>query len=198
MSRVKTLTAFLIAMTGVCASAVECDAPFDYPTGTQISYQYGSCGFVFEGVGGDPPPETYNFGTHPGSILRSHDWYSPLVVRFIDPAKPNFYRPVARIEFDNPLQLDLVYVEVFDSNGQLLTTYITTAARDVGDPVERVVIDVGWPLAAYMIIYDGEPGDSGWFGPAYTIDNLTTSLTSSLFEDGFESGDTSAWSAALP
>jgi hypothetical protein len=197
MSVFKTFIAFLVAMTGVCASAVECEAQFNYPTGTQIAYQYGSCGFIFEGVGGDPPPETYNYGAHPGSILHSHDWYSPLLVRFINPAKPNFYRPVARIEFDNPIEQDLVYVEVFDSNDQILTTYITTnAPRDVGDPVERVVIDVGEPLAAYMIIYDGE--DTGNTGYAYTVDNLSTWLTSSLFTDGFESGDASVWSATQP
>lgn len=196
MAHFKTLTAFLVAMTGVYASAVECEARFDYLTGTQIAYQYVSCGFIFEGVGGDPPPETYNYGTHPGSILHSHDWYSPLLVRFINPAKPNFYRPVARIEFDNPISQDFVYVEVFDSNDQVLTTYMTAAVRNVGDPVERVIIDLGEPLAAYMIVYDGT--DDGNFGVAYTFDNLSTSLTSSLFADGFESGDTTAWTATLP
>ncbi len=198
MRSLKSLVASLVAMTGVCAFAVECEVRFDHPTGAQITNQYVPCGFIFEGLGTDPPPETYEYEGFPGTILHSHDWYSPMVVRFVDPAQPSAVRPVARIEFDNPIPVDLVQVEVFDSNDQVLATHLTAGTRPSEEPVERIVIDVHAPLAAYMVIFDGTPGDSGWFGPAYTIDNLSTSLTSSFFEDGFESGDTSAWSTTVP
>jgi hypothetical protein len=42
-----------------------------------------------------------------------------------------------------------------------------------------------------MIISEG-----GGFG-ASTVDTMSTSLTSRFFADGFESGDTSVWSAVL-
>jgi len=158
-----------------------------YPSGTQITDQYLSYGVLFSGYPpGESPPMTEDYGAGSyGSVLRSHDWYSAMRIEFVDPLNPTFYLPVSHIEFDNPIdsEVDYIAVEVFDASGQLLYSYTSTSP-------ERVVIDLGAPVAAYMILDDSA-------STAYVIDNLETD-SPIVFFDGFESGDVSAWSATVP
>jgi len=157
------------------------------PSGTQITDQYLSYGVLFSGYpAGDPPPVTWDYGPGSyGSVLISYDWFSAMKVEFVDPLNPGLYLPASHIEFDNPIdsEVDYIVVEVFDSNGQLLYSYTSTSP-------ERVIIDLGAPVAAYMILDDSA-------NTAYVIDNLET-YTPIVFADGFESGDASAWSATVP
>ena len=106
-----------------------------------------------------------------------------MVVSFVEPTNQNQYRPVARIEFDNPASDDLVFVTVHDVNGTTLAWY----ASPVGGP-ETIIIDLGAPVVAFMIVDDSS-------STAYTIDNLKVFLSSStIFMDGFETGNPSFWS----
>lgn len=158
-----------------------------YPSGTQITDQYLSYGVLFSGYpAGDPPPVTWDYGPGSyGSVLISYDWFSAMKVEFVDPLNPALYLPVSHIEFDNPInpEVDYIVVEVFDASGQLLYTYTSASP-------ERVVIDLGAYVAAYMILDDSAD-------TAYVIDNLETDSTI-VFADGFESGDVSAWSSTVP
>ena len=158
-----------------------------FPSGTPITDQYLSYGVLFSGYpAGNPPPVTWDYGPGSyGSVLISYDWFSAMRVEFVDPLNPTFYLPVSHIEFDNPInpEVDYIVVEVFDASGQLLYSYTSTSP-------ERVVIDLGAPVAAYMILDDSA-------STAYVIDNLETD-SPIVFFDGFESGDVSAWSATVP
>ena len=158
-----------------------------FPSGTPITDQYLSYGVFFSGYpAGNPPPVTWDYGPGSyGSVLISYDWFSAMRVEFVDPLNPTFYLPVSHIEFDNPInpEVDYIVVEVFDASGQLLYSYTSTSP-------ERVVIDLGAPVAAYMILDDSA-------STAYVIDNLEA-YSPIVFSDGFESGDTSAWSATVP
>ena len=158
-----------------------------FPSGTPITDQYLSYGVLFSGYpAGDPPPVTWDYGPGSfGSVLISYDWFSAMKVEFVDPLNPGLYLPVSHIELDNPIdsEVDYLVVEVFDASGQLLYTYTSASP-------ERVVIDLGADIAAYMILDDTA-------STAYVIDNLEAS-SSIVFSDGFESGDTSAWSATVP
>ncbi|HOC44268.1 MAG TPA: hypothetical protein PKJ99_14735 [Thermoanaerobaculales bacterium] len=158
-----------------------------YPSGTQITDQYLPYGVLFSGYPpGQSPPRIEDYGTGSyGKVLRSYDWYSAMQVQFVDPLNPSVYLPVSHIELDNPIdtEVDYLVVEVFDASGQLLYSYTSTSP-------ERVVIDLGAPVAAYMILDDSA-------NTAYVIDNLEA-YSPIVFSDGFESGDVSAWSATVP
>jgi hypothetical protein len=159
-----------------------------YPSGTPITDQYVSYGVLFSGYPpGDPTPVTFDYGSSSyGSVLISHDWFAAMRVDFVDPLNPSLFLPVSHIEFDNPIdsEVDYIVVEVFDAGGLLLYSYTSASP-------ERVVIDLGAYVAAYMILDDGG-------GTAYVIDNLETDSPVPLFADGFESGDTGAWSGTVP
>jgi hypothetical protein len=158
-----------------------------FPSGTPITDQYLCYGVLFSGYpAGDPPPLTWDSGPLSyGSVLISHDWYSAMKVEFVDPLNTAVYWPVSHIEFDNPInpEVDYIVVEVFDASGLLLYSYTSASP-------ERVVIDLGASVAAYMILDDSAD-------TAYVIDNLETD-SPIVFSDGFEAGDTSAWSGTIP
>jgi hypothetical protein len=159
-----------------------------YPSGTLITDQYLSYGVLFSGYPpGSPSPMTYDYGPGSyGSVLTSYDWFSAMRVDFVDPLNPSLFLPASHIEFDNPIdsEVDYILVEVFDAGGLLLYSYTSASP-------ERVVIDLGAYVAAYMILDDSQT-------TAYVIDNLETDSPVPLFADGFESGDTGAWSVTVP
>ena len=56
---------------------------------------------------------------------------------------------------------------------------------------ETIIIDLGAPVAAFMIVDD-------YSSTAYSIDNLKVFLsTSTIFMDGFETGNPYQWSTTV-
>ena len=186
----RAVIAFAVSMAGGGWVAADCEIGFEeFPSGTEITTQYLSCGVIFAGDGTDPPPSIYDYGSGTiGRILHSHDWYAPMVVSFVEPTNQNQYRPVARIEFDNlSPDGDLVVVTVYDVNGMTLATY---ASPNPGP--ETIIFDFGAPVIAFMIVDDIS-------STAYTVDNLKVFLsTSTIFRDGFETGNPYQWSTTVP
>lgn len=138
----------------------------EYPIGTQITNQYLSMGVLFSGVGGNPPPEVYDFGSSSyGRVLISHNWYDGILIKFVEPLDSTVYRPVSSISFDNPIteEVDYITVKIYNTNDSLLFTYTSASP-------ERVEINLGNPVGAYMILDDSA-------GTAYVVDNLTFNTT---------------------
>ena len=166
-----------IAMLGLfAASAGAATIDFeDYPSDTVITNQYLSLGVLFSGAAGDPPPRIYDYVGGYGRVLRSHDWYAPMVISFVDPGNPNNYSPVSYIAFDNPVdsEVDYIAVNVYDQNDGLVYQYLSTSP-------EYVVINLGSAIAAYMVLDDAQ-------NTAYIIDDLT-------FEGGVTAVEAGTWS----
>ena len=91
--------------------------------------------------------------------------------------------------------LDLDAAHHIDANGHLLLSFdgsgtVGGVAFDDEDVLEYDPLSGTWLLA-----YDGSTHHSGWL----TADlDAVHALTPLLFADGFESGDTSAWSSTVP
>jgi hypothetical protein len=131
-----------------------------YPSGTIITDQYVDLGVLFSGIDSDPPPRTHEYVDLYGKVLRSHNWYDAMVITFVNPDNPAAARPVQIIEFDNPIdtEVDYIQVEVYDVDDVLIYSYLSTSP-------EHVAIDLGLPSASYMILDDDQD-------TAYVIDNL--------------------------
>jgi hypothetical protein len=135
----------------------------EYAGGAVITDQYTDQGIVFSGLldGQDPRIQEYSPETW-GNVLRSFDWYGPILANFVDPENPENPQYVGHISFDNPIdtEIDYINVKVYNLQDELLYNYTSKSP-------ERVSIDLGKPVAAYMIIEDSA-------GTAFIIDNLRT------------------------
>jgi hypothetical protein len=141
----------------------------DYVQNTLITNQYTDHGVLFSGLteGQDPVVAEYSAETF-GRVLRSYDWYGQIVARFVDPQNPQKPRLVQQIAFDNPseTELDYINVKVYDPEENLIYNYTSKSP-------ERVRIDLGEALAAYMVLDDSAQ-------TAYVIDNLAVDTTNSF------------------
>lgn len=138
----------------------------EYPSGTLITNQYLNMGVLFSGVGGNPPPEVYDYGpTSYGRVLIGHNWYDGILIKFVEPLDSTLYRPVSSIAFDNPVsaEVDFITIKVYGINDSLLFTHTSASP-------ERVEINLGNSVAAYMILDDSA-------ATAYILDNLTLSTS---------------------
>ncbi|MDM7917426.1 MAG: hypothetical protein ACE15D_14825 [Candidatus Eisenbacteria bacterium] len=150
-----------IGLLGVTGLARAETVTFDeYGSGTPITDQYLPQGVVFSGYGADPPPQIYDYVGYIGRVLISYDWYSAMVIRFVEPSDPGTYRPVSEIAFDNPIdsEVDYIVARVYDANDNLIYEYTSSSP-------ERVEIQLGSAEGAYMILDDDQ-------NTAYVIDNL--------------------------
>jgi hypothetical protein len=80
--------------------------------------------------------------------------------------------------------VDYIVVQVLDAGGTVVYGYTSTSP-------ERVITNLGAPIGAYMIVDDD-------LTTAYVLDNLEVDSPAQVFCDGFESGDTTAWSVTAP
>lgn len=185
---VASLVAVLVTAIGTGTVLAQCTIDFeDQSDGTPIAIQYRFCGVVFSGDAGDPPPKIFDYGPDDiGKILHSYDWYSPMVLKFVDSGNLVDPDPVAYIEFDNPASDgDILHVEVFAVDGSLIGSHTST----IGSP-ETVTFNFGQPIAARMVVDDE-------FDTAFTVDNLTLADEPPIFRGRFESGETSRWSGTV-
>lgn len=131
-----------------------------YASGTVITNQTYPKGAVFSGVGtADPVVYDYGAGSF-GKILRSDTWYDPVRVDFVDTLTGTNLALVQKIELENPInsEVDYITVDVYDEFNNLLYHYNSASP-------EYITIDLGTPMAAYMILDDS-------LNTAYVVDNI--------------------------
>jgi len=135
----------------------------EYENGTVITDQYTNFGVLFRGVVEGQNPIVQEYGDPIlGRVLRSFDWFGPIVAEFVNPENPENPQPVRRISLDNPIEteIDYVNVKVYDIQDNLLYNYTSKSP-------DRIHIDLGKAIGAYMVIDDS-------LGTAYIIDNIKT------------------------
>jgi hypothetical protein len=131
-----------------------------YTSGTEITDQYYEEGAQFSGVG-TGSPQVFDYGPGPlGKVLISPTWFDPIRVDFVDTTTGLSTQLVQKIELLNPVdtEIDYIKIDIYDASDNLLQSYTSTSP-------EEVSIDLGSPLAAYMILDDDQ-------GTAYVVDNI--------------------------
>jgi hypothetical protein len=151
------LTAALGIASPIGAETVTFD---EYPQGTVITNQYVHLGVLFSGHAGSSDPEIFDYGPESHGRVLINNWWDPMKISFVNPTNPDEYCPVSEIEFDNPIdvEVDYIVIQVYNSAGTLIHEETSTSP-------ERVVIDLGGAIGAYMVLDDAQD-------TAYVIDNL--------------------------
>jgi hypothetical protein len=131
-----------------------------YASGTEIIDQYFEEGAQFSGVG-TTAPQVYDYGIGSwGKVLISPTWFDPIRIDFVDTITGLSTQLVQKIELLNPIdsEVDYIKIDIYDASDNLLQSYTSASP-------EEVSIDLGSPLAAYMILDDDQ-------GTAYVVDNI--------------------------
>jgi hypothetical protein len=91
--------------------------------------------------------------------------------------------------------LDLDAAHHIDANGHLLLSFDGSGTVGGVDFDDEDVLEYDPVAGTWLLAYDGSAQHSGWL----TADlDAVHALSPLIFADGFESGDTSAWSSTVP
>jgi hypothetical protein len=166
MTRPLRLLISTVVVAGHGHLLAQCDTlDFEgYPSNTDFTTQYQSCGVVFSSNGFPTPPQTYDYGIGTyTSVLHSYDWFGELRMDLVDPMNGVTPVPASYVRFTNPIdsEIDYIVAKAYDVNNNLLDSIFSTSP-------DEIVFNQGADLIAYILMDDAQ-------GTAYVIDDIVIS-----------------------